>query len=152
MISLEALTSTSSLGEFHDRLAFFGAIAIIGSALLFGDGIITPSISVLSAMEGLAVFDEGLASWVAPLTTVVLVVFFAVQRFGTGHIARIFGPVMVLWFLVLGLLGLRAIASDPSVLEAVNPYHAVRLIASDPGGTFLLLGSIVLVVTGAEAL
>lgn len=134
------------------RLAFFGAIAIIGSALLFGDGIITPSISVLSAMEGLAVFDEGLASWVAPLTTVVLVVFFAVQRFGTGHIARIFGPVMVLWFLVLGLLGLRAILSDPSVLEAVNPYHAVRLIASDPGGTFLLLGAIVLVVTGAEAL
>ena len=134
------------------RLAFFGAIAIIGSALLFGDGIITPSISVLSAMEGLSVFDEGLQSWVAPLTTVVLVLLFAVQRFGTARIARIFGPVMVLWFAVLGLLGLRAIASDPSVLEAVNPLHAIRLIASDPGGTFLLLGSIVLVVTGAEAL
>ena len=134
------------------RLAFFGAIAIIGSALLFGDGIITPSISVLSAMEGLAVFDPGLTSLVAPLTTVVLVVLFAVQRFGTASIARIFGPVMVLWFTVLGVLGLRAILRDPGVLEAANPMHAVRLIASDPGGTFLLLGAVVLVVTGAEAL
>ena len=134
------------------RLAFFGAIAIIGSALLFGDGIITPSISVLSAMEGLAVFDPGLSTLVAPLTTVVLVLLFAVQRFGTASIARIFGPVMLLWFAVLGVLGLRAILNDPGVLVAVNPAHAVRLIAADPGGTFLLLGAVVLVVTGAEAL
>jgi len=134
------------------RLAFFGAMAIMGSALLFGDGVITPSISVLSAMEGLTVFDESLQGWVAPLTTVVLVFLFAVQRFGTGHIGRIFGPVMLLWFGVLGFLGLRAIVSDPSVLAAVNPLYAIELIAANPSGTFLLLGSIVLVVTGAEAL
>lgn len=134
------------------RLAFFGAIAIIGSALLFGDGVITPSISVLSAMEGLTVFDQSLQGWVAPLTTVVLVFLFAVQRFGTGSISKIFGPVMVLWFSVLGLLGLRAVMNDPSVLAAINPIYAIQLIAADPLGTFLLLGSIVLVVTGAEAL
>ena len=134
------------------RLAFFGAMAIMGSALLFGDGVITPSISVLSAMEGLSIFDESLQGWVAPLTTVVLVFLFAVQRFGTGHIGRIFGPVMLLWFGVLGFLGLRAIVSDPSVLAAVNPLYAFELISANPSGTFLLLGSIVLVVTGAEAL
>ena len=134
------------------RLAFFGALAIIGGALLFGDGVITPSISVLSAMEGLTIFDESLQAWVAPLTTVVLVLLFAVQRFGTGYIGRIFGPLMLVWFGVLGLLGARAIISDPSVLAAVNPVYAIELIASNPFGTFLLLGSIVLVVTGAEAL
>ena len=134
------------------RLAFFGAIAIIGSALLFGDGVITPSISVLSAVEGLTVFDERLAGWVAPITTVVLVLLFAVQRFGTGHIGRIFGPVMLLWFGVIGFLGLRAIMADPSVLAAVNPAYAWRLFQSNPSGTYLLLGSVVLVVTGAEAL
>ena len=134
------------------RLAFFGAIAIIGSALLFGDGVITPSISVLSAMEGLTVFDESLQGWIAPLTTVVLVFLFSVQRFGTGHIGKIFGPVMIVWFGVLGFLGLRAILDDPSVLAAVNPAYAFSLVASNPMGTFLLLGSIVLVVTGAEAL
>ena len=134
------------------RLAFFGMFAIVGSALLFGDGVITPSISVLSAMEGLSVFDASLSSWVAPLTTVVLVFIFGVQRFGTGKIGRVFGPIMILWFSVLGLLGLRALLADPGVLEAVNPVHAARLVASDPGGTFLLLGSIVLVVTGADAL
>jgi KUP system potassium uptake protein len=134
------------------RLAFFGMIAIVGSALLLGDGVITPSISVLSAMEGISVHNPALESWVAPLTTVILVLVFAVQRFGTAHIAKVFGPVMVVWFSVLGLLGLRAIAQDPAILEAVNPLHAVALVTSDPGGTFLLLGSIVLVVTGAEAL
>ena len=134
------------------RLAFFGMIAIIGSALLFGDGVITPSISVLSAMEGLSAFDPGLERWVAPLTTVVLVFIFGVQRFGTGRIGVVFGPIMVLWFLVLGTLGVRSIAQDPSVLAAVNPAYAYGLIAADPGATFLLLGSIVLVVTGADAL
>jgi KUP system potassium uptake protein len=134
------------------RLAFFGLIAIVGSGLLLGDGVITPSISVLSAMEGLSVHNPALESWIAPLTTVVLVFIFAVQRFGTGHIGKVFGPVMILWFAVLGTLGLRSVMQDPSMLEAVNPLHAARLIASDPGGTFLLLGSIVLVVTGADAL
>jgi KUP system potassium uptake protein len=134
------------------RLALFGMFAIVGSALLFGDGVITPSISVLSAMEGLSVFDESLSSWVAPLTTIVLVFIFTVQRFGTGHIGKVFGPVMLVWFSVLGVLGLRSVLNDPGVLEAVNPLYAVRLLTSDPGGTFLLLGSIVLVVTGADAL
>jgi KUP system potassium uptake protein len=134
------------------RLAFFGMIAIIGSALLFGDGVITPSISVLSAMEGLSVFDPALERWVAPLTTVVLVFIFSFQRFGTGRIGVVFGPIMIAWFLVLGTLGLRSILQDTSVLAAVNPAYAYRLVAADPGATFLLLGSIVLVVTGADAL
>jgi KUP system potassium uptake protein len=134
------------------RLAFFGMIAIVGSALLFGDGVITPSISVLSAIEGLAVIDHRFESWVAPLTTVVLVGFFLVQRFGTGRIGTVFGPVMMLWFLVLGVLGLRQVLLDPSVLAAVNPAYAFAIIVDNPLGTFLLLGSVVLVVTGAEAL
>ncbi|MFO0961708.1 MAG: KUP/HAK/KT family potassium transporter [Phycisphaerales bacterium] len=134
------------------RLAFFGMIAIVGSALLFGDGIITPSISVLSAIEGVALQSPRLASWVAPLTTIVLVLLFTVQRFGTGHIGRVFGPIMVLWFLVIGGLGLRQILGDSSVLAAVNPMYAAKLVMADPGGTFMLLGAVVLVVTGAEAL
>jgi KUP system potassium uptake protein len=134
------------------RLAFFGMIAIVGSALLFGDGVITPSISVLSAVEGLAVLDHRLESWVAPITTVVLVFFFVLQRFGTGRIGTVFGPVMLLWFLVLGILGLRQVIQDPSILAAVNPAYAFAIIADNPLGTFLLLGSVVLVVTGAEAL
>ena len=152
MFALLSLLPRGLTRRTDQRLAFFGAIAILGGALLFGDGVITPSISVLSAMEGLAVLDRGLESWVAPLTTVVLVALFAVQRYGTGHIGRVFGPVMVAWFLVLGFLGARAVAQDPGVLAAANPMWAVRLAAADPTGTFLLLGAIVLVVTGAEAL
>ncbi len=134
------------------RLAFFGMIAIVGSALLFGDGIITPSISVLSAIEGLALQNDKLTTYIAPLTTVVLVLLFMAQRFGTARISLVFGPVMVVWFLVLGGLGLNQLVHDPSVLAAANPMYAIRLIVAEPVGTFLLLGAVVLVVTGAEAL
>jgi KUP system potassium uptake protein len=134
------------------RLAFFGFIAILGGGLLFGDAVITPSISVLSAMEGLQVLKPELKQYVAPLTTVVLVGLFMVQRFGTAHIGKIFGPIMVIWFVTIAFMGARAITTDWSVLEAANPIYALRLIAQAPGETFLLLGAVVLVVTGAEAL
>jgi KUP system potassium uptake protein len=152
LFALLSLVPRALTRNHGTRLAFFGFIAILGSGLLFGDGIITPSISVLSAIEGIEVFEPALHPYVAPVTTVVLVALFMVQRLGTGHIGKVFGPVMVIWFLTLAVLGLRAIAGEWSVLEAANPMYAVRLISDAPMETFMLLGAVVLVVTGAEAL
>lgn len=152
LFALLSLVPRALTRNHGTRLAFFGFIAILGAGLLFGDGVITPSISVLSAIEGLEVASPDLKQYVAPITTVVLVGLFMVQRFGTGHIGKVFGPVMVVWFLTMAVLGVRAIAGEWSVLAAVNPMHAFRLIADAPGETFLLLGAVVLVVTGAEAL
>ncbi|MBL9140760.1 MAG: KUP/HAK/KT family potassium transporter, partial [Phycisphaerae bacterium] len=152
LFALLSLVPRTLSRKHGSRLAFFGFIAILGSGLLFGDAVITPSISVLSAMEGLQVLKPELKQYVAPLTTVVLVSLFMVQRFGTGHIGKVFGPIMVVWFLTIAILGVRAIAGEWSVLEAVNPMHAIRLIGHAPLETFLLLGAVVLVVTGAEAM
>lgn len=126
--------------------------AMLGAGLLFGDGIITPSISVLSAIEGLTVVDARLSSLVIPLTVAILALLFTVQQFGTGRIGGIFGPVMAIWFLVLAIFGLLGIALEPRVLLAVNPWWAVALFLHEPMETFLLLGAVVLVITGGEAI
>lgn len=125
---------------------------LIGAALFYGDGVITPSISVLSAVEGLQVATPALETYVVPLTLLLLVALFIVQRRGTGLVGGYFGPIMILWFGVIGILGGLEIARHPSILLAVDPRYAVDLLLNHPWHGFVLLGSVVLAVTGAEAL
>ncbi len=127
-------------------------LAIGGAGLLFGDGIITPSISVLSAVEGLVVYSHALEPIVVPSVVVILIGIFFFQQFGTEKIGFVFGPVMVVWFVAIALLGLGGIMHMPSILESANPIYAIELTLHSPREVFFLLGAIVLVVTGAEAL
>ena len=120
--------------------------------LFFGDAIITPAISVLSAVEGLEVVTPTLDSYVVPITLVILAVLFAVQRLGTGRVAAVFGPVTAVWFLAIAAAGVAHIADDLSVLYALNPYYAITYLASESGLAFVTIGAVFLAVTGAEAL
>ncbi|MER8507646.1 MULTISPECIES: potassium transporter Kup [unclassified Mesorhizobium] len=127
-------------------------IGLCGAALFFGDAIITPAISVLSAVEGLEVVTPTLETYVVPITLVILAMLFAVQRFGTGRVAAVFGPVTAVWFLAIGAAGVYHLLDDPSVLLAINPYYAVAYLANTPTGAFVTVGAVFLAVTGAEAL
>jgi KUP system potassium uptake protein len=128
------------------------SIGLFGAALLYGDGVITPAISVLGAVEGLKVATPAFDRFVWPIAVVILTLLFAVQRHGTAGVGRVFGPVMAIWFVSIALLGVRGIMMHPQVLYAVNPAHAIDLFARDGVQGFLVLGSVVLVITGAEAL
>ena len=128
------------------------SVGIFGTCLFYGDGVITPAISVLGAMEGLNVLAPGLEKYVVPLTLVILFCLFAVQKRGTGGIGRAFGPITVVWFAVIAALGVFHIADNPVVLLALNPYYAAVFSLHNPLLTFVLLGAVVLCVTGAEAL
>jgi KUP system potassium uptake protein len=135
------------------RLGWLLAVlGIFGASLFYGDGMITPAISVLSAVEGLQVATPALRPLVEPLSLVVLIILFAIQRHGTQHVGRFFAPVMALWFFTLALLGVVNIRAEPAVLAAVNPLHALDFFARHQGYAFLTLGAVVLAVTGAEAL
>jgi KUP system potassium uptake protein len=125
---------------------------LLGASLLFGEGVITPAISVLSAVEGLGVATHAMDKAVVPITLVILFALFMVQKRGTGGIGRVFGPVMLVWFLALSVLGARSIAAHPEVLAAINPMHGVHLFERDPVRSFRVLGSVVLCITGGEAL
>lgn len=127
-------------------------MGIFGTAIFFGDGVITPAISVLSAVEGLEVAAPALHRYVVPVTLIVLTALFAAQRFGTAMVGRFFGPVTLLWFLAMAALGLPHIANHPQVLAALSPHHALDFVFAHPGIAFIALGSVVLCVTGAEAL
>jgi KUP system potassium uptake protein len=127
-------------------------LGLFGTALLYGDGIITPAISVLSAVEGVEIAAPALEPYVVPLAVGILIALFSIQRAGTSVVGAIFGPVMIVWFTVLAILGGYHVLQDPGVLSALNPAHGVRLIGDVPSQAFLALGSIFLVVTGAEAL
>jgi KUP system potassium uptake protein len=127
-------------------------LGLFGTALLYGDGIITPAISVLSAVEGLEVAAPALAPYVIPIAVAILVALFSIQRQGTATVGAIFGPVMIVWFMVLAILGGYHVLQDPGILAAVNPTHAVTFIGDNPRLAFLALGAIFLVVTGSEAL
>ena len=127
-------------------------LGIFGAALLYGDGMITPAITVLGAVEGLKVITPGLDPYVVPAAAVILVVVFAIQRHGTHRIGRLFGPIMVGWFAVLAILGIVWIAKYPDVLTAIDPRHAVRFLIENRGLGFAVLGAVFLVVTGGEAL
>jgi KUP system potassium uptake protein len=127
-------------------------LLVFGAALLFGDGAITPAVSVLSAVEGLASVNPAWGVYSLPLAVGILGVFFFVQRFGTSRLGGVFGPVMLVWFLVLAVLGVVHIAACPEVLQALNPLHGARLLATGGWGAWGLVGAVVLAVTGAEAL
>jgi len=127
-------------------------IGIFGTAIFFGDGVITPAISVLSAVEGLEVAAPALHAYIVPVTLVVLTALFMVQRNGTASVGRFFGPITVLWFAVLAVLGAVHIASNPAILWALSPHYALAFLIAQPHIAFIALGSVVLCVTGAEAL
>ena len=128
------------------------AVGLCGAALLYGDGVITPAISVLSAIEGVTVAAPAVAPLIWPLAAVVLTALFAIQKRGTARIGVLFGPIMAVWFLSIALLGIRGILMAPTVLKAVNPWYAIDFFVRDGFEGFLILGSVVLVITGAEAL
>jgi KUP system potassium uptake protein len=127
-------------------------IGVFGAALFYGDSVITPAISVLSAVEGLEVATPAFKPYVVPLTIVVLVCLYAAQRHGTGGIGRWFGPIMLVWFLVLAAMGVVNIVQTPAILAALNPWHALRFLLDNRMVAFIALGAIVLAFTGAEAL
>ena len=127
-------------------------LGLFGAALFYGDGVITPAISVLSAVEGLGIVTPALERFVIPLALVVLVALFVIQRHGTASVGRLFGPVMMLWFATLAVLGLANIVAAPGVLRALNPGWAMQFFVANPGLGFLSLGAVVLVLTGGEAL
>ena len=130
----------------------FVALALFGTALLYGDGIITPAMSVLGAMEGLEFAMPSLAKYIVPITVVILATLFAVQRFGTDLVGKAFGPITLVWFITIGTLGAVEIAQQPSILAAVNPMYAVHFVQANGSLSFFVLGSVVLVITGGEAL
>lgn len=130
----------------------FLTFGVFGAALFYGDGVITPAISVLSAVEGLEFATPGLHVFVIPIALIILVGLFVVQRWGTGNVGRFFGPIMVIWFLTLAGLGIKEIVQAPQVLWALNPEYAVMFFVNNKIAGFLALGSVVLAVTGAEAL
>jgi KUP system potassium uptake protein len=127
-------------------------LGLFGAALLYGDGVITPAISVLGAIEGLKVATPALAHLVVPITVAILVLLFAFQKHGTARVGLVFGPVMLLWFVCIALAGVHGILRDPGVLRALSPVHAVTFFVQHRGHGILVLGGVVLVITGAEAL
>jgi KUP system potassium uptake protein len=131
---------------------YFILVGLFGAALLYGDGMITPAISVLSAVEGLNVATPVFQPYILPITSVVLFILFSFQRIGTGSIGGIFGPIVVVWFIVLGLLGINGIVARPDVLAAISPTYAIQFFVSEGWIAFEILGAVFLVVTGGEAL
>jgi KUP system potassium uptake protein len=146
------LALMSLLGVKQARRPLIVAVGLLGAALIYGDGAITPAISVLSALEGLDIATPSFQHYAVPASVAVLTLLFAVQPFGTARIGAAFGPVMLLWFVCIAALGLWGIAQAPQVLYALNPYYGFRLLAHGGFGGFLVLGGIFLCVTGAEAL
>ncbi|QTN26951.1 potassium transporter Kup [Rhodoferax sp. AJA081-3] len=127
-------------------------VGIFGTCLFYGDGVITPAISVLGAVEGLEVVSPTFKKFVIPLTLVILLALFMVQKRGTASMGRFFGPIMVVWFIVIAGLGIVNIAADPHILVAISPHYALGFMWNNPGTTFIILGAVVLCVTGGEAL
>jgi KUP system potassium uptake protein len=152
ILALTALITRRNGDATRGRTWVLILLGLFGAALLYGDGVITPAISVLSAVEGTAVATPSLESWVVPLACVILVGLFAVQRKGTTTIGRVFGPVMVVWFTTLGVLGVSHLVQRPGVIRAVNPARAVTFFADNGFTGFLVLGAVILVVVGGEAL
>jgi KUP system potassium uptake protein len=127
-------------------------VGLLGATMFYGDALITPAISVLSAIEGIEVATPTFKPYVVPITLAIIVALFSVQRFGTAKVGRLFGPVMIVWFSVLGFLGVLHISAQPQILQALNPLWAAQYVVQNPGISFAVLGSVFLAVTGAEAL
>ena len=156
ILALTGLTNPGAGGRTAKALAkgrwLLLLAGLFGTAVLYGDGMITPAISVLSAVEGFQVASTAFEPYVIPLACVILVGLFSVQRWGTAKVGAVFGPIMVVWFIVLAVLGVVNILDEPSVLGSINPVYGARLFANNPWNAFVAMGSIFLVVTGGEAL
>lgn len=151
-LALYALLRPKSHGGIPPRLTAIALLVLFGSAMLYGDGVITPAISVLSALEGLDVATTAAHQYILPLTITILALLFYVQSRGTGKIGAVFGPIMTLWFLVLGIGGAAALIRRPQILHAVNPLYALGFIITNHWAGFAVLGAVVLCVSGVEAL
>ena len=151
VIALASLAHRSP-GLSRRMKTIIGFAAVVGLALFFGDGMLTPAISVLSAVEGLKVENPAFGPLVLPITLVILLGLFLIQNRGTGRIGRLFGPIVLIWFITLGALGLRSIWMTPEILLAINPWEGIRLFLIEPWTAFVALGSVVLTVTGVETL
>jgi KUP system potassium uptake protein len=147
-----ALMSLIGANGFTPGVRLLTGMGLLGAALIYGDGVITPAISVLSALEGVNVVTESLKPYVMPMAVVILLVLFSAQRFGTEKIGRAFGPVMLLWFIVIASLGVASILKRPEVIAAVDPRYAIRFMAASGRAGFLVLGGVFLCITGGEAL
>jgi KUP system potassium uptake protein len=151
LVAMLALASQSVKDKPHLRKILL-MVGIFGTCLFYGDGVITPAISVLSAVEGLEVVSPNFKKLVIPLTLIILLGLFAVQKRGTTGIGQFFGPITIVWFAVIAVLGVVQIATQPEILWAISPHYAVKFIWDNPGTTFIILGAVVLCVTGGEAL
>ena len=151
ILALTALVSRGIAREERRRWWLVG-LGIFGAAMFYGDGMITPAISVLSAVEGLEIVTPALHPFIVPVTLVIILVLFGIQKHGTASVGNFFGPVMCVYFVTIALLGASEIAQQPGILAALNPYHAVAFFAETPWVAFVALGAVVLAVTGTEAL
>ena len=151
LIAMLALASNAVKDKPRLRRVLL-VVGIFGTSLFYGDGVITPAISVLSAVEGLEVVSPAFTKGVIPITLAILFALFAVQKKGTAGIGKFFGPITLVWFLTIALLGVSQIITQPAILKALSPHYAVNFMWANPGVTFIILGAVVLCVTGAEAL
>jgi KUP system potassium uptake protein len=151
ILALTALVQRATTGVAARR-ARLVSLGVFGAALFYGDSVITPAISVLSAVEGVKVAAPGVSGLVVPLALAILAVLFAVQRSGTARVGRVFGPVMVLWFAAIAAIGVREVAAHPAIVRGLAPSYAVEFVVDHPGVAFVAMGAVMLAITGAEAL
>lgn len=149
ILSLTALASRAAPPRLHRVLLTIG---VFGAAMFYGDSMITPAISVLSAVEGVTLVNPHLGTWIVPTALVILSGLFVLQKQGAGMVGKLFGPLMIVWFVALAVMGLSHIVSHPDILQAASPSYAAKFIAHNPGTAFIVLGSVFLALTGAEAL
>src|SRR4051812_17756085 len=144
--------ATASIRSHREWTAPLLLLGVFGASLFYGDAVLTPAISVLSAVEGLEVGTTAFKPYIVPLATGILIALFLIQKHGTGFVGLVFGPVCALWFLAIGAAGAWNIAQQPAILQALNPVHALRFVTGHGFASFVVLGSVLLAITGAEAL
>jgi KUP system potassium uptake protein len=152
VMALTALIRRNLGGVNPRRLALITGLGVLGAALFFGDSVITPALSVLSAVQGLEVTSPGLSHLVLPIAVTVLTLLFAMQRWGTERVGNLFGPVMILWFLAIGAAGLAGVVPHPGILRALSPTYALQFVVDRPFTAFIAMAAVVLAITSAEAL
>ena len=150
MALLALAVSTAANAPLRKKLLL--ALGVFGAALFYGDSILTPAISVLSAVEGLGLIAPSLTSYIMPISIAILIALFMFQKYGTEMVGKFFGPIIIVWFFTLGAVGVSHIVHNPEILQALNPLHAFQFLANRGAGVFLAVGAVVLAITGAEAL